>query len=157
VEKIGEILSRMLSKRTYRKRIQQGPVFERWDEVVGEFLAQKCTPTAVYNRVLVVEVEDSVWMQELHMHKGQILQKIASLVGPGIIDDIRWTIGPGTTGGAKEPIKRGESHVKSPQHRPLTEKEDRWVQSMTDQLKDPDLRRSLEKALRSFLSSGREG
>ena len=92
MEKLGEIISRLMMQEGYQQRSRQGPIFERWLEVVGDLLAQKSRPLLIRKGVLVVQVTDSVWMHELQMQKGVILDKIRELVGEGEVVDVRWTI-----------------------------------------------------------------
>jgi len=69
-------------------------VWTFWDRVVGENLACNAQPTAFKQRTLVVHVTSSVWLQELHFQKKDLIQRLNQAAGDRVIDDIRFKIGP---------------------------------------------------------------
>jgi hypothetical protein len=64
-----------------------------WPAAVGKRLAMRTGPVKLYGRKLVVEVEDAVWQKQLATMSGQILAKLQSISGPGIVDSIEFQVG----------------------------------------------------------------
>ena len=69
-------------------------VWTFWDRIVGENLACNAQPAAFKQRVLVVHVSSSVWLQELHFRKKELIQQLNEAAGGRVVDDIRFKIGP---------------------------------------------------------------
>jgi predicted nucleic acid-binding Zn ribbon protein len=150
MERLSDIISRLMKQEGYERRSPQGPIFERWSEVVGDPLAEKSCPVLVRKGTLVVQVTDSVWMQELQMEKPTILERIGQLVGEGEVLDIRWTIW------GDAPVRRSRRKavpsVKTPS-RPLTLEEQAWIQAVSAQVEDSDLQEQLKRLLIKYLQS----
>ncbi len=153
VQRIGDLIARLLTERRQAPRGPQAPLFDEWGLVVGEMLAQKSWPVAVRKGVLVVQVADSVWMHELQIQKAQVLEKIRSLVGEDEIVDVRWTI----RGDAPPRPRKKKTAVPAEPPKPLNEEESAWVQAVSVQVEDPDLQRVVKRVLAKYLRSPRKG
>lgn len=68
-------------------------VLERWSECVGQEFAGKAIPERYDKKVLHVRVEGSVWLQELHLRKRAILEKLNALAGEEMFTDMRLFVG----------------------------------------------------------------
>ncbi len=150
MENLRDILARLMTRPDLEHRARQGPLFERWPELVGDLLARRCRPVSIRKGVLLVQVSDSVWMQELQMQKFQILQRIWALVGEGEVTDVRWTI-RGTA------LRRSAAPRRVPPPLPLTEEERAWVRAVSAQVADPDLQRAVSRVLDKYVRSPRRG
>lgn len=64
-----------------------------WDRVVGEMLARNAQPAAFRQRTLVVHVSSSVWLQELHFQKKDLIERLNQAAGGCVVDDIRFKLG----------------------------------------------------------------
>ncbi|MBI2689928.1 MAG: DUF721 domain-containing protein [Acidobacteria bacterium] len=64
-----------------------------WPAAVGKRLAQRTGQVKLYGRKMVVDVDDATWQRQLTTMSGQILTKLQSLAGPGMIDSIEFRIG----------------------------------------------------------------
>jgi hypothetical protein len=149
MEKIGNIISQIMGQSRYAKRSRQGPIFDRWSEIVGEPLADKCRPVAVRKNVLIVNVADSVWMQELQFQKLAILERIWEKVEKDAVTDIRWIIG----GEVKPRLRRGTSIPGPTPERSLSQEEKAWVRAVSAEVGDSDLREIVERALSRHLKA----
>lgn len=69
-------------------------VWTFWDRIVGESLARNAQPAAFKRRTLIVHVSSSVWLQELHFQKNELIQRLNQAAGSAVVDDIRFKIGP---------------------------------------------------------------
>ena len=49
---------------------------DRWKDIVGEKLSLKTRPLKIYGTRLIIEAKGSVWVQELELMKGKILDSI---------------------------------------------------------------------------------
>lgn len=67
-------------------------IWDIWDNIVGEMIAENAKPEAFRDGVLKVNVSSSVWLQQLRFLKYDIEQKINHAVGRDIVKEIRFKI-----------------------------------------------------------------
>lgn len=155
MERLGEILARVLSQEKLQREYKHGPVFQLWSQLVGPWLAQRCWPVSIRKGVLLVRVAGPLWMQELQLQKAELLERIAALVGPDRVLDIRFT-----TRGAKSSAlrrARGLSGGEVLPPRPLSDEERAWVDEVSGPVQDPALRSVLRRILERHLRDPRKG
>ncbi|HET9992827.1 MAG TPA: DUF721 domain-containing protein [Kofleriaceae bacterium] len=64
-----------------------------WTDLVGAKIAARTRPEGIFDRVLVIEVVSSAWLQELNMLRAQILSGLLERVGePRLFDELRFKI-----------------------------------------------------------------
>lgn len=101
---LGTVLDGLLWDRNWQYRLGLNRVFLFWEEIVGHEMAAVVYPEAVHGAVLWVSVPDSMWMQQLHLQKVALLDKLncrlekesKGFSGSGkapVIEDIRFKIG----------------------------------------------------------------
>ncbi|HEU0124177.1 MAG TPA: DUF721 domain-containing protein [Bryobacteraceae bacterium] len=64
-----------------------------WPAAVGRRLAVRTGPVKLYGQKLVVEVDDPIWQKQLATMSNQILSKMQSLTGPGMIQQLEFRVG----------------------------------------------------------------
>ncbi len=74
--RVGDILPRVLELLGLDNRFEEVKLMRGWAEVVGAVIAQKSRPRMLKDGILIIEVENSVWMQELWFHQKQIIERI---------------------------------------------------------------------------------
>jgi len=91
---VGEIIPDII--RRYRPASDASliKVWDLWTSAVGNDVAANAAPAAFKNRLLIVHVSSSVWMQQLRFLKADLLQKLNSMLGRDCISDIKFKIGP---------------------------------------------------------------
>lgn len=91
---ISGILENVL--RTYRRQsdAELMRIWEIWDMVVGDQIAQKAQPEAFKGKFLWVHVTHSGLIQELQFSKQRMITKINHAFGKKIIHDIKFKVGP---------------------------------------------------------------
>ncbi len=67
--------------------------WKHWDRVVGETVARNAQPSAFKQRLLVVQVSSSVWMQELHFKKKDLISRLNQAAGAQVVENIQFRIG----------------------------------------------------------------
>jgi len=73
---ISRLLSTVFESRKWRSKLELHRVFEFWNNTVGKDIAAIAQPSLVRGRVLWVKVADPIWMQQLHLQKILLLEKI---------------------------------------------------------------------------------
>jgi hypothetical protein len=69
-------------------------IHEAWAGIVGEKMVENAVPWAMKNKVLLVHVTSSIWIQELHFLKDDLIMKINQTLGEQAITDMIFKIGP---------------------------------------------------------------
>lgn len=65
-----------------------------WPAAVGKRLAFRTKATSFVRGSLIVEVEDSVWQKQLFYLRIPILEKLSSIVGANVIQDVEFRVAP---------------------------------------------------------------
>ena len=89
---ISQLLDKLIKQKNWSKKIKQHTVFELWPEVVGQDIAQRTCPYVIRGSILWIRVSDSVWMQQLHLQKPLILEKINGRLKGAVISDLRFQV-----------------------------------------------------------------
>lgn len=66
---------------------------ELWEQAVGPEIARHCRPVALRGEVLEVEVDSSVWCQQLQMERDRILAALRETLGASAPSDLRFHVG----------------------------------------------------------------
>lgn len=75
-EAVTELLKKILGDTGLDDRLPRYQAWLVWDKVVGEQIARHARPLRIREKILEVQVDNPVWMQQLQMLKPQILKKI---------------------------------------------------------------------------------
>lgn len=89
----GEALGPFLKISGLSRRMQEQKLLDSWDRAVGDAIAEKTRPVRVKNRILQVQVTNSVWMQQLQFMKGLIIKKLQENMRNDFLQDIRFYVG----------------------------------------------------------------
>ena len=82
---IGSPLDRVLDALGAPPADALGSLFERWDELVGEPLAEHGKPAALDDGVLVVRVTEPAWATEWRYRQGEVLRRLDEVLGAGVV------------------------------------------------------------------------
>jgi len=89
---LRRLLAGVFEHKQWRAKLELHRVFEFWDNTVGRDIAAVAQPTLIRGHVLWVKVADSVWMQQLHLQKMMLLQKINQQLHGEKITDIHFQL-----------------------------------------------------------------
>jgi len=92
-ERIGGILEGVIQGLGIEKRITQERAVVDWSEIVGRRIAEHARALRVSDGRLFVEVDSSVWAQELSLMRRQLLTEVNSKVGGESIEHIHFVLG----------------------------------------------------------------
>jgi predicted nucleic acid-binding Zn ribbon protein len=73
-----------------RTTLSHYDVLTSWEAIVGEQVAKVARPQRIQGGVLFVEVATAPWRTELSMRRQEIIERINTAVGAGIVKDIRF-------------------------------------------------------------------
>ena len=89
---IGRVMQDALQDMGIADRIEETKIFRLWNEIVGDFVAQKVEPIKIRRKKLYIRISDSSFRQEFVFMKKEILKKIEEKAGKGIVSDISFAV-----------------------------------------------------------------
>ena len=136
---LNKLLAAFVDNKKWRSRLELHAVFKFWDGTVGEEIAAIAQPSLVRGSVLWVKVADSVWMQQLHMQKMLLLEKINQQLPGAKLSDIHLQL----DSTLKAPDKHSEEKPLPKKLAPDKKKEQEF-DHLIDSLKDEEIKASLK-------------
>jgi predicted nucleic acid-binding Zn ribbon protein len=112
-------------------------IFFKWNEIVGEAIAQQAQPRSIRNRILFLDVSHSTWMQQLQFFKSTLIEKINAFLGEPAIQDIRFRVGPISQ--ARPPSEKAPSW----ENEPLDETTIKAIEGQLQKIDDAETRNVL--------------
>ena len=114
VQPIAKVLAEVIRDLGLAKKLSQQRAVVDWAGVVGEKVAEHSRAVRVDGRRLFVEVDSSVWAQELTLMKRTILRELNARIGDEVIENVHFVLGGATAHGAsgsdgREDQEDGES------------------------------------------------
>jgi hypothetical protein len=91
---ISDLIERALARPEMVKTLHAQRVMKQWTSCVGEPISQKSRPERFQKGTLWVGVTSSAWVQELQMHKPEILKRLNELAEENLFTDIRFAVKP---------------------------------------------------------------
>ncbi|MGV8966261.1 MAG: DUF721 domain-containing protein [Cellulomonas sp.] len=102
---VADTLAALLRDRGWTHDVSVGGVIGRWRAVVGDQIADHCTPETFEDGVLLVRTDSTSWATNLKMLAPALLRRLADDVGEDVVREVR-VLGPAGPG-----FKRGPRSV----------------------------------------------
>ncbi len=99
---LGDTLARMATERGWTQELSVAGVVGRWRELVGDQVADHCTPETFDDGLLVVRTDSTAWATNLRMLVPELLARLEREVGPDVVREVR-VLGPAGPGWGKGP------------------------------------------------------
>jgi hypothetical protein len=93
-ESAADLVSAVVAKIGGDARALEHRVFDGFGVAVGQLLRHRTQPEKLRGSTLFVRVGSSAIAHEVTMLKGEILVRLAEVIGPGVVGDIRTRVGP---------------------------------------------------------------
>ena len=91
LKRLGGVVNETINDLGFTYKILMHQAASKWDEVVGEHIAKASAVETVRDGILFVCCKNSVWCNELMLHKEDIIKRLNKAVGSKIIKEIRFT------------------------------------------------------------------
>ncbi len=90
---VGETLDRLAVERGWSTELSVGGVIGRWRDVVGDQVADHCTPETFDEGLLAVRTDSTAWATNLTLLVPELLARLATELGPDVVTEVR-VLGP---------------------------------------------------------------
>ncbi len=102
MERAGKILAKIKNNDTISP---EELARAAWLATVGKRIAAKASPKALVRGSLIVEVEDAIWQKQLFHLRYDILAKLTSVIGSGVVTGLEFRIAT-----PRRPPQTAQSH-----------------------------------------------
>jgi len=134
---IRRLLADVFQNKKWHAKLELHRVFEFWNATVGRDIAAVAQPSLIRGHVLWVKVADSVWMQQLHLQKMLLLEKINQQLQAEKISDIRFQLNSSLAPPPKPEPKKSKPVF-------LDKKQEQEFDKLIGSLDNDDLKSSLK-------------
>jgi len=141
MNRAGEVLGRVLARHDIGRISALARLNADWRRLVGPAVARHTAPADLRDRTLQVAVDSPVWMQQLSFLRNELLRNL----GPYGVDRLTFRLG------RVRPAGRAAPAPASPP-RPLSPEDRRFIDRCVEELRDPDLKKTLRKTLGAALA-----
>ncbi|MBN1663081.1 MAG: DUF721 domain-containing protein [Deltaproteobacteria bacterium] len=149
---IGDVLQKELKKRGIPVQIDDRQLKGLWEEAVGPVVAAQTRLESRKKDTLHVRVSSSVWMQQLHFLKDEIIEKINLVPGNESIRNISFSIGEIRS---VAEVKEDDGLVKTGRASHLKDRDKKMIEESTASLKDPELKELFKRVMHKEITRRR--
>ena len=82
---VGNVFGEIARTQGWAADLQRGRVLSQWSSIVGEQLASKAQAVSLTDGQLEVRTDSTAWATQLRSMNRVLLQRIETLVGPGVV------------------------------------------------------------------------
>jgi len=106
---VADTLAALVRERGWTDDVSVGGVIGRWRAVVGDQVADHCTPETFEEGILLVRTDSTSWATNLKLLVPQLLRRLADDVGDDVVREVRVVgpVGPGFKRGPRSVPGRG--------------------------------------------------
>lgn len=90
---VADVLSRVLQRVDPEHQLRAYDIWTFWNDEVGELIARRAQPARFRDGVLFLTVATHSWMQELHLMKDMIRDRLNARLGANLVRDIFFVSG----------------------------------------------------------------
>ncbi len=146
---IGDVLSTAFQKRGMGPLLRDNKPIKLWPQAVGPQIASQTQPDRLHSGTLFVRTTSSVWVQQLHFMKEDILLKINELLGKPVVRDIHFTVG------FTPSLRKDNNGAQTSRAATLSARDKRMISESTDNLADRELAEILKRVMEKEISRRR--
>ncbi len=88
MEKAGEIIKRIISKRRWEQKFGIEYLKSKWKECVGAPIASHTSPSFISKKKLYIDVDSPVWANQLNFLQEEIIKKINEFFNKEVVKEI---------------------------------------------------------------------
>ena len=86
-----------------------------WNHVAGDALRQQTVAIGLRQNRLIVAVSDAIWRRQLESMSGQLLVRLHSLLGPGVVTFVEFQVDPRAIQSAKDSRQATDNALSKPE------------------------------------------
>jgi hypothetical protein len=143
LEPLGQVLQKVFKRRHVPIDLEEKRILALWDKAVGPQIAAQTRASHIKGKTLFVTVSTSVWMQQLHFLKSNMMKQFNSLAQKGAIRNIFFSLGR-IDPSPSSPVPPSSSPVVS---RILKKRDSQMIADCTKNISDEELREIVQRVM----------
>jgi hypothetical protein len=144
LQKLGNILQGILKKHNIFFNSEEQRLLEVWYKAVGPQISAQTRPDKLKRNTLFVKVSSSVWMQQLHILKHEIIENFNQILGKELIKNVHFSIGEISSSALS---KNSYPPSFSPESYSLRDKDKKMVERSVSSVADKELKEILKRVM----------
>lgn len=142
MNRIDSLLTPFIRELRLEDSVRLAEIKKNWHSLFGKSLSCHMSPFMLSGSEILLNVDSHVWLQELNFYKEEITKKL----NPYGVKEVRLRLGKVST---KMLTKDKPQRAKT-----LTADDLSFVEQVTSQMTDDELRETIQRAIRGALTSG---
>lgn len=138
--RLSQILPEVLKEMELEIGIGKREIEKIWKDAVGEKISKRCQPQKIKDGILFLKVHSSVWMNQLHYLKEEIIKSLNAKLGKEIVRDTHFKLGE-----IKERVTPTPVLKKTWSDLPLDPEVEKRIEKDLEIIKDPKLKGVLRR------------
>jgi predicted nucleic acid-binding Zn ribbon protein len=90
-QRIGPLLAGYVEERGWKQPLAEARVFAEWAVLVGEDVAEHCSPQSLNEGELRITAESTAWATQLRMLGSMLLARLVAELGPDVVTKLAIT------------------------------------------------------------------
>jgi predicted nucleic acid-binding Zn ribbon protein len=95
IPRLKEVLAQAGERIGIDRAAEAGALWARWEEIVGDAVAEHAEPTSLRRGVLKIRATSAAWASEIGYLKEPIMRAANQALGAGVVTDVQVWTGPG--------------------------------------------------------------
>jgi predicted nucleic acid-binding Zn ribbon protein len=87
--RLGDAVEELVRAQDWTRTLIAAGLLPRWEQIVGPHIAAHCRPERLEAGELTCVAESTAWATQLRLMSAQVLVRIATEVGPGVVARLR--------------------------------------------------------------------
>jgi predicted nucleic acid-binding Zn ribbon protein len=145
---LSRVLEGVMSNLDLGGKLKEQLALSAWARVAGKVVGAHTRAEAVRDGVLIVATDTPAWAQELQMRRRELLGKLETAVGVGVIREIHFR------SGFRRKAEPGAAEGKRPAEIVLPAQQTKEITRASERISDPALRAKAERAFASLARIG---
>jgi len=146
---LADLLPEGLAALNLTERLREADIWRLWPEIVGSTVASRAQPLRIINGTLTVAVSSAPWMQELRFLLPMMKEKLNQRLGADVVKEITLKAGK-----VEQPVDM-VAVEDTPQRKPLSPRQQAYVDEQAAGIADPELRQAFADLIRTHLETVR--
>lgn len=94
MDKLIKTLPKVIAAAGGSEEVAEAACLAAWKHCVGDVLSSHALPVQLKAKTLVIAVRDNIWQRQLEQLRGQLLFRLNSTLGNGVVKSIELSIQP---------------------------------------------------------------
>ncbi|MTV25250.1 DUF721 domain-containing protein [Nitriliruptoraceae bacterium ZYF776] len=91
---VGDAVAALLRRRGWAERLSGATAAQRWHDIVGPELVERCEPVRLAGGALVIRAESQIWATQMRYMLPHLQERANAVLGEGRVREVRLTVGP---------------------------------------------------------------